>query len=148
MPRGQKTLPGISTQGADSEMDMSVKERIKMRKWHRWEDWAVVAAGLVLVLTPAWSTPVGSSVPMLLTSGALLLLVGVIDLSGPNLYGMEVGQLLASAIAIMIPGLGGFAGANVPAITAWIAGIVALVATVLAVRPSVRASHAMHHQAN
>ncbi|PQZ96231.1 hypothetical protein CQ018_02845 [Arthrobacter sp. MYb227] len=113
-----------------------------MRKWHRWEDWAVVIAGLVMVLTPVWSERIGSSVPMLLTSGALLLVVGIIDLAGPNLYGIEIGQIMASVLAIILPWLGNFAGANVPALTAWIAGGVALVSTVLAMRPSIKASRA------
>lgn len=112
-----------------------------MRGWKRWEDWTVVVLGLVLALTPIWSEPIGGSVPMTITSGVLLVVVGLVNLGGPNLYGIEIGQLLASVVAIIIPWLGGFAGANVPAMTAWIVGGVSLVVTVLALRPSVNASH-------
>ncbi|GAA4381250.1 hypothetical protein [Paeniglutamicibacter cryotolerans] len=112
-----------------------------MRTWKRWEDWTVVAMGLVMALTPIWAAHLGSSVPMMITSGSLLVLVGLVNLGGPNLYGIEIGALLASVVAIIIPGLGGFAGANVPAITAWAAGGVSLVVTALAMRPSINASH-------
>lgn len=112
-----------------------------MRTWKRWEDWTVVAMGLVIALTPVWAQHLGSSVPMMITSGSLLVIVGLVNLGGPNLYGIEIGQLLASVVAIIIPWLGGFSGANVAAITAWVAGGVSLVVTVLAMRPSVEASH-------
>lgn len=117
-----------------------------MRKWRRWEDWTVVLAGLAIGLTPLWSQAHGSSLPMMITSGTLLVVVGLINLGGPNLYGIEVGQIMASGIAIILPWLGGFAGANVPAMTAWIAGGVALVVTILAMKPSVDASHDVQHQ--
>lgn len=117
-----------------------------MRKWRRWEDWTVVVAGLVMALTPAFSEGRGNSVPMMITSGALLVIVGVINLAGPNLYGIEIGQIMAAGIAIILPWLGNFAGANLPALTAWIAGGVALVVSVLAMKPSVDASHEFLHQ--
>lgn len=117
-----------------------------MRRWRRWEDWTVVVAGLAMALTPLWSGALGNSVPMLMTAGALLVIVGVVNLSGPNLYGIEVGQLMAAGIAVILPWLGNFAGANVPALTAWIAGGAALIATLLAMKPSVDASHEVQHQ--
>ena len=117
-----------------------------MRKWHRWEDWTVVVAGLAIARTPLWSEPIGNSVPLMITSGVLLVIVGSINLAGPNLYGIEAGQLLAALIAVLVPGLGYFAGMNVPALTAWIAGGAAFVATILAMKPSVKASHEVQHQ--
>ena len=117
-----------------------------MRTWRRWEDWTVVVAGLAIGLTPLWSEARGNSVPMMITSGVLLVIVGVINLAGPNLYGIEVGQLMAAAIAIILPWLGNFAGANVPAMTAWIAGGITVVVTILAMKPSVDASHEIQHQ--
>ena len=117
-----------------------------MRKWHRWEDWTVVVAGLAIALTPLWSEAIGNSIPLMITSGALLVIVGVINLAGPNLYGIEAGQLLAALIAILLPGLGNFVGVNVPAMTCWIAGGVAFIATILAMKPSVKASHEVQHQ--
>jgi hypothetical protein len=117
-----------------------------MRRWKRWEDWAVVIVGLVMALTPLWSTGIGNSVPLLITAGALLFVVGLINLGGPNLYGIEVGQLLAAMVAIILPGLGSFAGANVPALTAWIGGGIAVVATLLAMKPSIDNSHKLQHQ--
>lgn len=117
-----------------------------MGTWKRWEDWAVVALGLIMALTPIWAQHLGSSVPMMITSGTLLVIVGLVNLGGPNLYGIEVGQLLASVVAIILPWLGGFAGANVPALTSWIAGGVSLVVTALAMKPSVDASHERYFQ--
>ncbi|MET0979377.1 MAG: hypothetical protein ABWX63_11215 [Paeniglutamicibacter terrestris] len=99
-----------------------------------------------MALTPLWSTAMGDSVPMLITAGALLFVVGMINLAGPNLYGIEIGQLLAAGIAIMLPWLGNFAGSNIPAMTAWIGGGIAVIATVLAMKPSVDASHRLARQ--
>lgn len=118
----------------------------QMRRFRRWEDWAVVIVGLVMALTPLWSESIGSSEPLLITSGALLFLAGVVNLAGPNLYGIEVGQVLASILAIILPWLGYFAGANVPGLTAWIGGGIALVATFLAMKPSIDVSERLHHQ--
>lgn len=117
-----------------------------MRSWKRWEDWAVVVVGLVMALTPLWSESIGNSVPLLITTGVLLFAVGMVNLAGPNLYGIEVGQLLAAMVALILPGLGTFAGMNVPAMTAWIGGGIALVATLLAMKPSLATSHKMQHQ--
>lgn len=115
-------------------------------RWRRWEDWTVAIVGLVMALTPIWSTGIGNSVPMLITSGVLLLVVGAINLAAPNMYGIEAGQILASILAIVLPWLGYFAGANIPALTAWIGGGIALVATLLALKPSIDVSHRMQHQ--
>ncbi len=117
-----------------------------MRRFRRWEDWVVVVVGLVMVLTPLWSAAMGSSVPMLIISGVLLLVVGVVNLAGPNLYGIEVGQVLASVLAIILPWLGHFNGMNVPALTAWIGGGLALLVTFLAMKPSIEVSERLHHQ--
>lgn len=117
-----------------------------MRRWRRWEDWAVVVVGLVMALTPLWTERIGNSVPLLITAGVLLFAVGMVNLGGPNLYGIEVGQLLAAMVAIILPGLGSFAGMNIPALTAWIGGGIALVATLLAMKPSLDAAHRMQRQ--
>lgn len=116
-----------------------------MRGWRRWEDWTVVVVGLIMALTPLWSAAMGDSVPMLITAGALLFVVGMINLAGPNLYGIEIGQLLAAGIAIILPWLGNFAGSNIPAMTAWIGGGIAVIATVLAMKPSIDSSHRLQH---
>ena len=117
-----------------------------MRRFRRWEDWVVVVVGLVMALTPIWSEGMGNSVSMLIISGVLLLAVGLVNLAGPNLYGIEVGQILASVLAIILPWLGHFSGANVPALTAWIGGGLALLATFLAMKPSIDISEKLHHQ--
>lgn len=116
-----------------------------MRGWRRWEDWTVVVIGLIMALTPLWSEAMGNSVSMLITAGALLFVVGMINLAGPNLYGIEIGQLLAGVIAIILPGLGGFAGFNISSMTAWIGGGLAVVATLFAMKPSVESSHRLQH---
>ncbi|MDO5745481.1 MAG: hypothetical protein Q4P23_13565 [Micrococcaceae bacterium] len=105
----------------------------------------MAVVGLVMALTPIWAKGIGNSVPMLITSGVLLLVAGAINLAAPNMYGIEAGQILASILAIVLPWLGYFAGANIPALTAWIGGGIALVATLLALKPSMDVSHRLQH---
>jgi SPW repeat len=95
-----------------------------MEKWHRWQDWASVVLGVLLFLAPfafgatdtppaAWTGYVG---------GALLVIVGLVDLSSPSNH---VGEWLAGILGVLIfisPWVLGFSAMTQMAWSAWVVG--------------------------
>lgn len=84
----------------------------------------------------------------MLVLGALLIISGVVNLALPGMVAMEYVQAALGVLLIVSPWFGGYADAMTfgAAWMSWICGAVALVAAVLAIRPSTQAHHdAMTH---
>ncbi|MEE1622212.1 SPW repeat domain-containing protein [Zafaria sp. Z1313] len=118
-----------------------------MKKWTRWQDWVVVACGLYAALSVLWMEPAGASRGLLMTIGILLVVAGVANLASVAMPGIEWAQAVIALALVAAPWMGGFASAMMPAMTAWIAGGVALVATGLALKPSMEGYREHHHRA-
>ena len=114
-----------------------------MKKWTRWEDWVAIVVGLVVGLSGIFMAPVGASVAVMVTLGALLVVSGVVNLAMPGMVAMEYVQGALGLLLIISPWIGGYADATTfgPAWMSWIGGAVAVVVAALAIRPSMRAHH-------
>ncbi|MCD5348356.1 SPW repeat protein [Agromyces sp. H3Y2-19a] len=114
-----------------------------MKKWTRWEDWVAIAAGAAAMISTLFVPPMGASVALMLVLGALLVVSGVVNLAAPGLVAMEYIQAALGALLLISPWMGGYADPMTfgAAWMSWICGAVALVAAVLAIRPSMQAHH-------
>ena len=107
-----------------------------MKKWTRWQDWVTVVAGLYAALAVFWTTAAGSSAALMVVFGALLVISGVINLAMPGTPAMEWIQAALGALLFLSPWLGSYAAHPGVAWTSWITGLVALVVTATAIKPS------------
>ncbi|MFK4297273.1 hypothetical protein ABH924_002423 [Arthrobacter sp. GAS37] len=107
-----------------------------MKKWTRWQDWVTVVAGLYAALSVIWTMAAGSSAALMVVFGALLIVSGVINLAMPGTPVMEWVQAAFGALLFLSPWLGSYSTQAGVAWTSWITGLVALVVTAMAIKPS------------
>lgn len=93
-----------------------------------WEDWVSILAGLYLVLSPLWMQTHQPRAIWLVPFGIVLIVFGawseLRERAGAFAEGMVA---LAGAFIVASPWIGGFAGLNGLAVSAWIVGALALV---------------------
>ena len=118
-----------------------------MKKWTRWQDWVAVAAGLYVALSTSWTEPAGASMSLMIVGGILLIVVGLVNLSMPGMPAAEWVQALIALLVIAAPWMGGYYDTMGVAWSSWIPGIVALVVTALAIKPST-VEHSHHRVAH
>ncbi|MFB9714444.1 SPW repeat domain-containing protein [Arthrobacter methylotrophus] len=117
---------------------------IQMKKWIRWQDWTVIAAGAYAALSVLWTRQGGSSTAFMIILGVLLVAAGVTNLAVPGMPAAEWAQAAFAVVLLLAPWLGGFVSMTGAAWSAWIPGAVALVVTALAIKPSTE-EYRHHH---
>lgn len=117
-----------------------------MKRWTRWQDWVVAAAGAYTALSVLWTSQTGSSTAIMVTLGILLIAGAAINLAMPGMPAVEWAQAVIAVALLLAPWVGAFTSATGAAWTAWSAGAVALVVTALAIRPSTE-EYRHHHVA-
>jgi 4-hydroxybenzoate polyprenyltransferase len=92
----------------------------------RWQDWANIAIGIVLLVAPfVLATSIsGVAAYTAYTLGALVLLVGIVTVVFPEFKIAEFGQLILGLVLFFSPWLVGFTGDSAMSWTAWLVGIV------------------------
>jgi hypothetical protein len=115
---------------------------VSMKKWTRWQDWAAVAVGLYVACSTIWTPQMGSSAPIMIVLGVLLVAAGVWSLAMPGLVAMEWIHVALGALLIISPWVGNYATSAGAAWTSWIAGVIAVVVGLLAVQPAMKMHHA------
>lgn len=97
-----------------------------------WEDWVSVLAGLYLVVSPLWMQMTHPRAIWLAPLGIVLIVFGAWSELRERASAFAEGFVaLAGAFIIASPWIGGFAGANGLALTAWIVGGLAVVMSTL-----------------
>jgi polyferredoxin len=101
-----------------------------MTAWKRWQDWAVVALGLVLLVTPfvfgdTSQTVAASSAYVL---GVLIALSGVLNAAMKRAGGLEFIPAVLAVILFVSPWAFGFTAVTALAWSAWIIAILIVVA--------------------
>src|ERR1700754_1314333 len=110
-----------------------------MRKWSRWQDWVVLVAGVYAFLSPIWTPTVGIATGTLVVLGIAAALVALASLYSPGAVGLEWTVAVLGVLAFISPWVLGFAAISGMAWTAWIVGVVWVVAGLLALPESNRA---------
>jgi hypothetical protein len=117
-----------------------------MKKWVRWQDWVVVAAGAFVALPVLWTTQAGASLLMIMILGVLLAGSGLWSLAMAGLISMEWLHILFGVLLLIAPWVGAFSGQAGVAWTAWICGAIGVIAGALAVQPARRThEHLVSH---
>ena len=122
-----------------------MKEILTMKRWTAWQNWIAVAAGVYMLLAMTWTVDVGSSNAYMLTGGIVLIVVGVINLVSASMPVAEWVQIVVSLLVIASPWMGAFAtGTPAVAWSTWIPGVIALIASVMALQPAMK-GYREHH---
>lgn len=72
-----------------------------MKKWTRWQDYVVVAAGAYTALSVLWTSQTGMSTAMMVTLGVLLVISGAINLALPGMPVVEWAQALVAVVLLL-----------------------------------------------
>jgi hypothetical protein len=98
--------------------------------WRRWQDWVVVGLGVILFVTPfafaETSQTVAASTAYVL--GVLIVLAGLLNASMNEAGGLEVIPTAVGAILFVSPWMFGFTAVTALAWSAWIIGILTVLA--------------------
>jgi hypothetical protein len=110
-----------------------------MTRFARWQDWVALGAGLYAAVASIWTTPrTTPTVTVLLVLGALLVIGSAISLAAPESVSMEWVIAVLGVLLFISPWVMGFASDRGPAWTAWITGIVSVIAGLWAIEPAMK----------
>lgn len=115
------------------------------RPWTRPHDWAEVAIGVVVALSPLWMTTDNTAMWSLVILGALVALDGLASLAMPGMVYGEGIQIVLGALLFISPWVMGYADFMGASWTAWIGGVLTVVAGAAAM-PIAQATHRMAGQ--
>ena len=110
------------------------------RPWTRPHDWAEVLLGVVAVLSPLWMNPDNTAMWPLIVLGALIALDGLVSLAMPGMVYGEGIQIVLGALMFLSPWILGYTQYNGASWTAWIIGVLTVVAGAVAL-PVANAAH-------
>jgi hypothetical protein len=101
-----------------------------MTTWRRWQDWVVVALGVILFLTPFvfGQAPQNVAAYTAYILGALIALAGILNGAMRQAGGLEVIPGVLGVILFVSPWAFGFTAVTALAWPAWIIGILVLLA--------------------
>ncbi len=111
-----------------------------MKRWTRWQDWVVVAAGLFALVAPLWARTENRATWTMVVLGALLAISGVWSLAMPGAVGAEWTHVALGVLMGISPFVMGFTHLTALAWTGWVTGVLAIVMGVLAL-PESRTVH-------
>src|SRR5712664_922912 len=107
------------------------QEVAAMTTWRRWQDWVVVGLGVVLFLTPfafgAAATSTAAYTAYVL--GVLIALAGLLNAAMKDAGGLELIPAVLAVILFVSPWLFGFTAVTALAWSAWVIGILVVLAT-------------------
>ncbi|MHA6805432.1 SPW repeat protein [Salinifilum ghardaiensis] len=112
----------------------------RAQRWVRWQDWVAVLLGIVLVLTPLWTTTTAPALSASLILGILLILASLWSLADPRSMTSEYAHILLGVILFVAPWPLGYAAFSGVAWTSWVIGVLT-VALGLAALPSITSAH-------
>src|SRR5712664_4254521 len=133
--RGSARKPGLRAPGGRAHRIPKVRGRAQevaaMTTWRRWQDWVVVGLGVVLFLTPfafgAAATSTAAFTAYVL--GVLIALAGLLNAAIKDAGGLEVIPAVLAVILFVSPWLFGFTAVTALAWSAWVIGILVVLAT-------------------
>lgn len=115
---------------------------VSARAWTRPHDWAEVVIGVVAALSPLWLTTDTSTMWTMIILGALIALDGLVSLAMPGMVYGEGVQIVLGVLMFLSPWVIGYTEFNGASWTAWIAGVLTIIAGAAAM-PMATAAHKM-----
>lgn len=111
-----------------------------------WEDWVTLVAGLVLVSTPLWSNS-DRAIWMTLLGVLVIIFALGSEIWDKLSESAEATVAFIGAVIVIAPTIGGFAGRNALALTAWAVGAVVIVMALVQVILELRINKAATRRA-
>lgn len=98
--------------------------------WRRWQDWSVVALGVILFVTPFVFGDTSQSVPasVAYVLGVLIALGGLLNVAMNRVGGLEFIPSVLAVILFISPWIFGFTAVTALAWSAWIIAILIVLA--------------------
>lgn len=103
------------------------------KAWMRWQDWAAVVLGVVVALSPLWLSTTTAALWTLLVFGVLLAISGLWSLAMPASVSSEYVHIGLGVLLFISPWVMGFTDLAGATWTAWVIGVLAVVAGAVAV---------------
>lgn len=110
------------------------------KPWTRWQDWAEVGLGVIVLLAPLVVDTTGSAMWAMIVLGALIAIDGLVSLAMPAMVYGEWFQMVLGALLFISPFVMGYTDMTAAAWTSWIAGLLTIGAGAMAL-PAANAAH-------
>lgn len=98
-----------------------------VQPWTRWQDWAAVALGAVLVLSILWTTTTGGAASAMVVLGILLLVSGLWSLAMPGSMTSEYVHVVLGVLLFVAPWALGYTDLGGASWTSWVIGVLAVI---------------------
>ena len=121
--------PGLRALGGRAHRIPKIRGRAQevaaMTTWRRWQDWVVVALGVILFVTPFVFGQATNNVAAYTAYvlGALIALAGILNAAMKEAGGLEIIPGVLAVILFVSPWAFGFTAVTALAWSAWIIGI-------------------------
>jgi len=116
-----------------------------MQKLTRWQVWVALLAGAYAALSPMWTETDNTATWTMVVLGVVTVAVSLWALASPEDRISDYALMLMGALFIASPWVMGFVTIDDMALTAWIVGVVTVIAGVLAM-PEVEQRMHIHHR--
>ena len=111
------------------------------RPWTRPHDWAEVVLGVVALLSPLWMNTDNTAMWTLIVLGALIALDGLVSLAMPDMVYGEGIEIVLGALLFLSPWVLRYTEFTGASWTAWIIGVLTVVAGAVALPVATAAHH-------
>ncbi|MEU6156332.1 SPW repeat protein [Actinosynnema sp. NPDC047251] len=110
------------------------------RAWTRWQDWAEVVIGVLVVLSPLVVTTSNAAMWTMIVLGALIAIDGLASLAMPGMVYGEWFQVVLGALLFISPWVMGYSDLMAASWVSWVGGVL----TVAAGATALSAANAAH----
>ncbi|MET9224971.1 SPW repeat protein [Lentzea sp. NPDC003310] len=110
------------------------------KAWTRWQDWAEVAIGVLVLLSPLVVDTSNAAMWTMIVLGALIALDGLVELARPAMIYGEYVQMVLGALLFISPWVMGYSDLMAASWVSWVGGVLTVAAGALAM-PSANAAH-------
>jgi uncharacterized membrane protein HdeD (DUF308 family) len=123
-------------------MEVSEKEEVEVmtKPWTRWQDWAEVAIGVLVLLSPLVVETSNAAMWTMIVLGALIAIDGLVDLAMPAMIYGEYVQMVLGALLFISPWVMGYTGMMEASWVSWVGGVLTVAAGALAM-PAANEAH-------
>lgn len=110
------------------------------RKWHRWQDWAALAIGVLTALSPIVVATNTRALWTLVVFGVLIAAAGLWSLAMPGSVVSEYSHVVLGVLLFISPWVLTYSDLLVASWTSWVAGVLT-VAVGAAALPAAQSEH-------
>jgi len=110
------------------------------KAWTRWQDWAEVVLGVVVLLAPIVVDTSTGAMWAMIVLGALIAIDGLASLAAPAMVYGEWFQMVLGVLLFISPFVIGYTDLTGAAWTSWIAGVLTVAAGAIAL-PAANSAH-------